>query len=297
MSPSLRERSGGFCSSSNESSPLVRIRPREVHPAPVVGRGPISCSEEWKRSLARTLTGHHHVLPIDRRPRGFSPPRRFGVRVRSEHVAARTDRVHTVSGSWEPKFPFAPDQHGPAPGAACKQAILGEDDCAILGVRAPLEGFHIPAASPCHQVDCPPAVHEPRFDVAFASVTRGCSTSRPCSAEMTGPGIDVAVVCPEPPPSIGFLVPLQSQRSNHSLNASSPRGRSHLAGGDATLFGQLAVARPRSSSWGRTSRSMGIPAHRGRVLRWIPLTVRGLWKRTSRVLGHRLSGVRCSPSS
>ena len=49
--------------------------------------------------------------------------------------------------------------------------------------------------------------------------------------------------------------------------------RSHLTVGDCRSIERLAVARPRSSSWGRTPRPAHLAVGRGRVLRWIPRTV------------------------
>jgi hypothetical protein len=53
------------------------------------------------KTLARLSprTGHLHVLPVDCRPRGFSPPRRFGLQLRSGILAPQPDRIHIVSSS------------------------------------------------------------------------------------------------------------------------------------------------------------------------------------------------------
>lgn len=44
-------------------------------------------------------SGHLHVLPLDCRPRGFSPPRRFRLHDRSGIVAPQPDRIRTVASS------------------------------------------------------------------------------------------------------------------------------------------------------------------------------------------------------
>lgn len=44
-------------------------------------------------------SGHLHVLPLDCRPRGFSPPRRFRLHARSGIVAPQPDRIRTVASS------------------------------------------------------------------------------------------------------------------------------------------------------------------------------------------------------
>lgn len=75
---------------SHEDS-LSKVRPASVLPRLDQPLG------EPKFAAPRSC--HHHVLPLDCRPRGLSPPRRFGFQTRSGNIAPQPDRVHTVAGS------------------------------------------------------------------------------------------------------------------------------------------------------------------------------------------------------
>lgn len=222
-----------------------------MHPAPgvPVAAQPLAPESRTEAPCGDSVTGHHHVFPIDCRPRGFSPPRRLGSASATSMLQLDRTGFTPFLVHVDPKIPFASDQHGPAPGSCCKQRNLGEDDCAIPGVRAPLEGSRSPAAAPCHQVACPPAVRHAlaRFATDFKALfRRGIRTrNRRCRRVLRALSFH------------GFLVPLRAQLAGRSLNAPPPRDRSHLAMGDCRSIERLAVARPRSSSWGRTP----CPAH------------------------------------
>ena len=109
--PLLPPSRGGLCSPQPESS-LMKIRSRDNDPAAEQAR---RVSVIHGTPCFRTLgtvpavrirlrvcsprTCHHHMLQIGFRPRGFSPPRRFGLQLRSGNFAPQPDRIHIVSGS------------------------------------------------------------------------------------------------------------------------------------------------------------------------------------------------------
>lgn len=188
-----------------------------MHPAPgvPVAAQPLAPESRTEAPCGDSVTGHHHVLPIDCRPRGFSPPRRLGSASATSMLQLDRTGFTPFLVHVDPKIPFASDQRGPAPGSCCKQRDLGEDDCAIPGVRAPLEGSRSSAAAPCHQVACPPAVRHAltRFATDFKALfRRGIRTrNRRCRRVLRALSFH------------GFLVPLRAQRAVRSLNAPPPR--------------------------------------------------------------------------
>jgi len=61
----------------------------------------------------RSRTGQLHLLPVDCRPRGFSPPHRFRFQGRSGIVAPQPDRIRIVFGSKADSH--RPPRHHPQP--------------------------------------------------------------------------------------------------------------------------------------------------------------------------------------
>jgi hypothetical protein len=66
------------------------------------------------------------MLHVGRRPRGFSPPRRFGYRVRARYLATQPDRVRIVSDSLGPLGPGRQRPAGPPPHTSVRGGRRGQ---------------------------------------------------------------------------------------------------------------------------------------------------------------------------
>lgn len=171
------------------------------------------------------------MLHIGCRPRGFSPPRRFGFQPRSGNVAPQPDRIRTVSGSREAVS--NPDSLDPTtedllPGPFTTPALTGPsrthsphgeqrvpyiqstgapknplvlDRCpraAIPGTHAPLEEHHSRTVDPASLRDPHPrAVARPAARATCRPRPRG-------SLRKTDPRTPVARSTPETFSSMGF---------------------------------------------------------------------------------------------
>lgn len=94
------------------------------------------------------------MLPVDCRPRGFSPPRRFGLQLRSGNVAPLPDRIHIVSSSLQsPLGPWLDTIHRRF---RCRTLSLYTDPSDPSRSHPPRGGLDVPHIQPTQPPKRPP---------------------------------------------------------------------------------------------------------------------------------------------